>query len=50
MLKRKTWLKYGLLGVVLLALIGYGVYRFTYVEPPTYMTALPSVREIKQQV
>lgn len=50
MLKRKTWLKYGLLGVVLLALIGYGVYRFTYVEPPTYMTALPSVRDIKQQV
>lgn len=50
MLKRKTWLKYGLLGLLALALLGYALYRFTYVEPPTYMTALPSTRDIKQQV
>lgn len=50
MLKRKLWFKYGLLGALALALIGYGIYRFTYVEPPTYMTAVPMVRDIKQQV
>lgn len=50
MLNRKKLLKYALLGALVIALGGYGIYRFTYVEPPTYMTALPSTRDIKQQV
>ena len=50
MLNRKKLLKYALLGAVVIALVGYGIYRFTYVEPPTYMTAMPSTRDIKQQV
>lgn len=50
MLNRKKLLKYALLGALVIALGGYGIYRFTYVEPPTYMTAMPSTRDIKQQV
>ena len=50
MLNRKKLLKYALLGALVIALGGYGIYRFTYVEPPTYMTAMPTTRDIKQQV
>ena len=50
MLNRKKLLKYALLGALVIVLGGYGIYRFTYVEPPTYMTAMPSTRDIKQQV
>lgn len=49
-MKRDKLIKYGVLGAVALILIGYGVYRLTKSEPLTYMTALPAVRDIKQQV
>lgn len=49
-MKRSTMIKYGTLGVIVLALLGYTAYNFMKVEPPTYMTAMPRVMDIKQQV
>lgn len=49
-MKRATVIKYSVLGVIALAVIAYLSYTFFKVEPPTYMTAMPKVRDIKQQV
>lgn len=46
----KRYIKWGILGALLLAVLSFGIYKFTYVEPPTYMSAMPTLRDIKQQV
>lgn len=49
-MKRAKLIKYGILGVAALALGGYMLYSCTKVVPPTYMTATPKIRDIRQQV
>lgn len=49
-MKRAQVIKYGILVLIVLALVGYMAYSFFKVDPPTYMTAVPKVRDIKQQV
>ena len=46
----KRYIKWGIIGALLLAAGAYGFYKLTYVEPPTYMSAKPQIRDIKQQV
>lgn len=47
---RKKLIRYGVLAALVLLGLAYFVYRSTKVELPTYMTALPEIRDIKQQV
>ncbi len=49
-MRRDKLIKWGIVGVAVVALLGYGIYSLTYTEPPTYMTATPKVRDITQQV
>lgn len=49
-MKRATMIKYGSLCLIALGLAGYMLWSFMQVEPPTYMTATPKIRDIKQQV
>ncbi len=43
-------IKWGVLLLIVLAVLAYLFYRLTYTEPPTYMTAMPTVKDIRQQV
>lgn len=49
-MKRAQIIKYSILGLLGASVIGYLAYNFFKVEPPTYMTAVPKIRDIKQQV
>ncbi|MCK0515376.1 efflux RND transporter periplasmic adaptor subunit [Anaerobiospirillum sp. NML120448] len=49
-MKRKQVIKYGVLGALVLALVGYFVYDATKEVAPTYMSATPLIRDIEQKV
>lgn len=49
-MKKNQVIKYGVVGALLLSLLGYGLYSATKVEPPKYMSATPSIRDIEQKV
>lgn len=46
----KRLIKWTIYGAILLGAGAYAYHKYTYVEPPTYMSAQPQVRDIKQQV
>ena len=49
-MKRQQVIKYGVLGALVLALVGYFVYDATKEVVPTYMSATPLIRDIEQKV
>lgn len=49
-MKKDRLIKYGVLGAAALVLLGWAGWSAFKVDPPSYMTAMPAVRDIEQKV